>query len=126
MYIKIMKDKEFLTQLALGTFDPYLLYNIVDRSKNPSVLTAAAKYFASGYNEIYEYGYESVSAETLLHAFTQNEFISTKLKRYVIIAQLIRRINRGNNVDIIDIIDIEKLRKLQNKLNKLHSQLFKD
>ena len=117
-----MKDKKFLTQLALGTFDPYLLNNIIKNSKKLSILTAA-KYFASGYDEMYEYGYETVSSNMAVHYFTQNEFMSVKLKRYVIIVHLIRQI-KYEHPDSIKYQ--QKLRKLQNKLNKLHSQLFKD
>ncbi len=112
-----MKDKEFLVQLALGTFDPDLLRRIVENSKNLPILTAAVKYFVTCDNDEYE---NNVCRQGVFDEFLQNKFLPSIFKKYLTIAHQIKY------SDNIDIAPVKNLKKAQNKLNKLHSQLFKD
>lgn len=85
-----ISGKELLVQLALGTFDPYRLADLVATSDDTSVLTAAAKFFCRIKIDADGPLADGAYADTILNAFMSNEFTPDIIKEYVMLARQIK------------------------------------
>ncbi|KKM92918.1 hypothetical protein LCGC14_1213550 [marine sediment metagenome] len=124
-----MSTTELLVQLALGTFDPYDLAALVHASKDPSVLTATAKYFVGikvgSDGAIADGAY----ADTILNAFIANENTPPLVKEYVMLARQIKNLENCKRDKLTKkashYYNVAK-EPLQRNLDRIHSLLFED
>lgn len=121
-----LKDKEIRVQLALGTFNIFLLYALVQETKNPVILTAAAKTFTK--LEVGDSDFASPrllgagDANLITNAFMNNEHTPPLVKSYVMVARQIKNLKRSRT-KLINTLQQEKLKK---EFEKIHQQLFFD
>ena len=131
-----LKDKEILVQLALGTFNIFLLYSLVQETNNPTVLTAASKTFVklkvgegdSASPMILGTG----DADLITSAFMNNEHTPPLVKSYIMVARQMKSLENHKmglygGIYIGD--DLRNyygttIKSLQEKFEKLHQQLF--
>ncbi|KKM63208.1 hypothetical protein LCGC14_1513830 [marine sediment metagenome] len=124
-----MSSTELLVQLALGTFDPYDLAALIHSSKDPSVLTATAKYFVGIKVESDGAVADEAYADIILNTFITNENTPPLVKEYVMLARQIKSLeNCKRNKLTMGASHYYNVAKepLQRDLDRIHSLLFED
>ncbi len=124
-----MTDNEILVQLALGTFDPSQLYIIIQDTKNPEVIVAAAHLFAK-LDVIRENSSisDGIHADTITNAFMNNIHTPQLVKDYTMIARQIKSLIRKKHYPSLKdpkYLDYD-IKLLQTKLKILYPKVFKD
>lgn len=133
--IKI-SDKEILVQLALGTFNIFLLYSLVQETNNPQILTAAAKTFVklkvSDVGSVSPMLLGTGDADLITTTFMNNKHTPPLVKSYVMVARQIKNLERARRGLFYTLSKDWKQyhsvrqEQLKEEFEKLHQQLFFD
>lgn len=132
-----LSDKEILFQLALGTFDGSQMAELINETKNPEILTAAAKFYAklsAGKNFPISNGSD---ADNITTTFMNNDYTPQLVKSYIMLSRQLKNIEKKEE-------EYKKLSRLTGpiaftyhppeagkrlivqKIKKIHEQLFGD